>query len=290
MCRILLATLAICLIAAPASAGKFVAVPDINTGMDPAAKTTADCRIANQFATCGTVFWTFGGWCVDDEVTTYFNLPNDPCLAGCTATRGFARIESAEVGLRVVGTTCNRGYPITTLPMDLQYFIYQLDPGVSTPDCPFPMLDPLCSSVVATVPAYTATASTDPARSQNFLIPFDPLCCLELQPVFGGVRFINFSVIESTLVGCGQGGLSTCAWWYPGLRGRNGFSPPAPCAIPCTQYWRNISIYGPDWYESLDAGLGRYTDFAHWLNMSCFDCPTAVEKTTWGKLKSLMNN
>jgi hypothetical protein len=292
MCRILLATLAICLIAVPASAAKFVAVPDINTGVEPLAKATADCRIENLWnnaAPCTQVFWSYGGWCLEDEITSYFPLQNDVCLAGCTATNGFARIESAEMGLRVVGTTCNNGYPVTTYPADGVFGIFLPDPILSLPDCPVPNLDPICQSVVTTVPALTATASTDPARSYNLLCTFDPVCCIELQPVFGSFRYVAFSLPESSLVDCGNGGISACAWWYPGFRGRNGTNPPTECAIPCTQYFRNVPIYGPDWYESMDAGLGRQTEFAMWLNVSC-GCPTAVEKTTWGKLKSLMNN
>jgi hypothetical protein len=296
MCRILLATLAICLIAAPASAGKFVAVPEVNMGIEPAAKLTADCRISNVNATCGTVFWSLGGWCIDDEVTSYFDLANDPCLAGCTATAGAISIESAEVGLRVVGTACNNNYPITTYPMDVQYFLYTVDPFMSTPDCPFPNIDPICSSTVATVPSLTATAATDPARSYDMLIPFaaagTPGACnvCELQPLFGGFRFISFSVIESTLAACAQGGASTCAWWYPGVRGRNGDITQAPCAVPCTQYYRNVSVYGPDWYDAASSGLGDLTDMAHWLNVSCAPCPVGVKETTWGKIKSIMNN
>lgn len=291
MCRILLATLAICLIAVPASAAKFVAVPDVSTGIEPLAKTTSQCRIPNLYGTaanCTSIFWSFGGWCLEDEVTGFFPLQNDACLAGCGATNGMVAIESGEMGLRVVGTTCNRGYPVTTYPASGQFQIYAPDPALSTPDCPVPSYDPLCSSVVTTIPALTATASTDPARSYNLVCPFTPVCCIPLQPVFGSFKYVAFSLPESSLDACGNGGISTCAWWYPGFRGRNGEATGLECAVPCTQYWRNVPLYGPDWYESIDAGLGRQTDFAMWLNASC--CTTPVKNTTWGKLKSLMNN
>lgn len=292
MCRILLATLAICLIAMPASAAKFVAVPEVNMGVEPLAKTTADCRIANDYngvSPCTAVFWSFGGWCLWDEVTGYFSLQNNACLAGCSAANGYAAIESGEMGLRVVGTTCNNGYPVTTYPIDGQFSIYLPDPALSTPDCPVPSIDPICTSVVTTVPALTATASTDPARSYNTVCAFNPVCCIALQPVFGSYQYVAYSLPESALAACADGGVSACAWWYPGFRGRNGQNPAAECAIPCTQYYRNVMVWGPDWAESNDAGLARQTDFAMWLNVSC-GCGVAVEKTTWGKLKSLMNN
>jgi len=293
MCRILLATLAICLIAVPASAAKFVAVPEVNMGIEPMSKATADCRIENVWnnaSPCTAVYWSFGGWCLDDEITAYFDLPNNACLAGCPGTNGMIAIESGEMGLRVVGTTCNNGYPVTTYPIDGMFQIYLPDPVVSTPDCPFPSLDPICSSVVTTVPALTATGSTDPARSYNIINVFDPMCCLSLQPVFGSYKYVAYSLPESAYAGCGDGGLSACPWWYPGFRGRNGTNPATECAIPCTQYYRNVTVYGPDWAESIDAGLARQTDMAMWLNVSCAPCGTAIEKTTWGKLKSLMNN
>lgn len=293
MCRILLATLAICLIAVPATAAKFVAVPDVSTGIEPLAKTTAQCRIENLWnnvAPCTQVFWSFGGWCLNDEVTAYFPLQNDACLAGCASTQGQVVIESGEMGLRLVGTTCNNGYPITTYPAAGQFSIYALDPVLSTPDCPVPGVDPICVSAVTTIPSYTATASTDPARSQNLVCAFTPVCCFPLQPVFGSFQYVSWSLPESSLADCGQGGLSACAWWYPGFRGRNGTNPATECTVPCSQYYRNVSIWGPDWTESANAGLGRYTDFAMWLNATCTICPTATKSTTWGRLKSIMNN
>lgn len=279
------------LIAATASAGSFVAVPDVMEPESEAPKTEAVFRIANSHSACGTVFWSFGGWCEGDEVTAYFDLPNDPRLR--CSWWGHFRVVSAEVEFRVVGTTCNGGYPVTTYAFEGQYILYQMDPAVSSPDCPFPAQEPLCYSVVATVPALTATSSTDPARTYTHTFDFDWLCYwpfLDPQPLFGAFRWMSFSVPESTLSYCGQGGLSSCAWWYPGMRGRNGQISQAPCAAPCTQYYRNESLIGPQWYESLDAGLGRVTDFAHWLNVDLVWCnPVSVQTTTWGKLKSLMN-
>jgi hypothetical protein len=295
MSRFLFVTLATCLLAAPANAGWFVAVPEVNTGIEPMASATADCRIANDYnanSPCTAVFWSFGGWCLDDEVTGYFSLQNNTCLAGCAATWGAVNIESGEMGLRVVGTTCNGGYPVTTYPIDGQFSIYALDPVVSTPDCPFPAWDPVCVSVVTTVPALTATSSTDPARFYNTVCAFD-WSCFPLQPVFGSYHYVAYSLPESALAACQDGGQSACAWWYPGFRGRNGTNPATPCAIPCTQYYRNVSLYGPDWHESLDAGLARQTDFAMWLNVNCTICAccgpwVGVKHTTWGKLKSVM--
>lgn len=294
MCRILLLTLAICLIAVPAGAAKFVAVPEVNLGVEPMAKTTADCRIENQWnnaAPCTAVYWSFGGWCLEDEVASYFPLQNDACLAGCAGTNGYVSIESGEMGLRVVGTTCNNGYPVTTYPIDGMFQIYALDPTLSTPDCPVPDLVSICQSVVVTVPALTATASDDPARSYDIVCPFTaPVCCIELQPVFGSFKYVAYSLPESALAGCADGGLSACAWWYPGFRGRNGTNPASECVTACTQYWRNVPVWGDAWYESMDAGLARQTDFAMWLNASCSPCGIAIEKTTWGKLKSIMSN
>lgn len=292
MSRAVVASLLLCLVStSPAAAGRRAAVAEISTGIDPAGRSAAECRIENSYAPCGTVFWSLGQWCVADEVTTYFDLPNDPCLAGCIATNGEMKIESAQVGFRVVGDNCNGQYPVTTYPFEGQYFIYALDPALSTPECAFPAADSLCMSVVTTIPALTATGSGDPARSYDHTFVFGEPgqdCCLTMQPVFGGFRFISFSAPESLTTVCD--GQSGCAWWYPGLRGRNGDIDENPCAAPCTQYFRNIELFGTDWFESSDAGLGRMTDFAHWLNVSCVDCPgTPVRKTTWGKLKSLMN-
>jgi hypothetical protein len=287
----LLLVFCIGLVAGPAAAGRWVAVPDVATGQEPAAKTTAQCRIENDWnnaSPCTAVFWSFGGWCLQDEVTTYFSLQSSTCLAGCLGYPGMW-IESGEMGLRVIGTTCNGGYPITTYPVDAMFQIYQPDPALSTPDCPVPAIDPISTSVVVTIPALTATASTDPRRSYNVVCPLDPMCYIALQPVFGSFKYVAYSLPESSLVDCGDGGTSACAWWYPAFRGRNGTNPPTECATPCTQYYRNVAVYGPDWYESLDAGLGRQADFTMWLNVSCWGCPVGVEMTTWGKLKSLMN-
>lgn len=292
MCRILLATLAICLIAVPASAAKFVAVQDVNTGIEPMAKATSQCRIPNLYGTasnCTSIFWSFGGWCLQDEVTGYFPLQNDACLAGCGATGGNVKIEAGEMGLRVVGTTCNGGYPVTTFPAEGVFSVFAPDPVLSTPDCPVPSYDPLFTSVVTTVPALTATASSDPARSYNVVCAItSPANVIAVQPVFGSFQYVSFSVPESSIDACGNGGITACAWWYPGFRGRNGEATGLECAVPCTQYWRNVGLYGPDWYESIDAGLGRQADFAMWLDATC--ATIAVKNTTWGKLKSLMNN
>jgi hypothetical protein len=291
--------LAICLTLASgrAAAGHWVAEPDVVTGPEPSTTTwPIDCRIENEWnssAGCTATFWTYGGWCAGDEVTAFFDAPSDPCLTDCSWRGPFLHVESAEVGFRIVGQSCNGGYPATTLPFDGQYVIYAIDPVLSTPDCPIPSTSLLdyCESVVVTIPAHTATSSTDPARSFNVVFPFPGWWCFfDRQPVFGAFRWVAWSVPESSHVYCGQGGSTSCAWWYPGLRGRNGTNPATACAVPCTQYYRNPSMYGPDWIESVDAGLARQTDFAHWLNLSCSGTPpNALQKTTWGKLKSLMN-
>ena len=292
MSRLVIMSLFLCLICAtPAVAARHAAVAEVSTGAEPLSRTMADCRIANSSTTCGTVFWSLGQWCIADEVTTYFDLANDPCLASCVSSQGEVRIESAEVGFRVVGDDCNGGYPVSTYSFEGQYFIFALDPALSTPDCPVPAADSLCMSVVSTIPALTANASDDPARSYDHTFTFGTpgqACCIPLQPVFGGFKFVAFSVPESLSAQVCDG-LSNCAWWYPGLRGRNGSIDEGECAVPCTQYFRNIDLYGPDWFESNDAGLGRLTDFAHWINASCQDCETPVRETTWGKIKSLMN-
>jgi hypothetical protein len=295
LCKFGTVMLAICIIATSASAGKFAAVSDINTGPSPLAKTTAQCRIQNDHNACGSIYWTLGGFCQDDEVTSYYTLQNNPCLAGCSWSNSVMQIESAEVGLRLIGTTCTGGYPITSFPFDARAAIYLPDPDMSTPDCPYPSFTPTCQSAIVTVPAWTATASTDPARTRYQMLPFDWWCCVPIQPVFLGFRYISFSVPDSVISGCAEGGYpppeaaSACAWWYPGQKGLNGYADQSPCSIPCTMYYTNWTVYGGYWFESQDAGFAELCDWDMFLNVDCSYCACiAVKKTTWGSLKSLM--
>jgi hypothetical protein len=282
-----------------ASGGRFVAVPDL---IEPATLSapTAQCRIQNDHNACGTIYWTVGGFCQDDEVTAYLDLPNDPCLAGCPPSGGTVNVESAEVGLRLVGAVCSGGYPVTSYSFDAQASIHLLDPGMSTPDCPYPRITPQLQSDIVTVPAWTATASTDPARTRYQLLrfpcsppPWSWPCCFPIQPVFLGFRYISFSVPDSVYGGCAEGGYpppgaaSACRWWYPGQKGQNGYADQSPCSIPCTMYYTNWTVYGGYWFESQDAGFGELCDWDMFLNVNCYGCGVPIGETTWGKLKSM---
>jgi hypothetical protein len=129
------------------------------------------------------------------------------------------------------------------------------------------------------------TASTDPNRNFFQVYPFPAGCCVQVGPLFGGVKFVY--IPDAALV-TDCGGLATSPWWIPGLRGSNGDPNQADCSTLCAQYFRNVDLYGEDWFEN-DL-VGFITDYGWFLNISCFDCGVAVEKTTWGKVKGLMNN
>jgi hypothetical protein len=286
--RVILCVPIMLLLAVPSGAGRFVAVPDTD-GPCPEAPADYSCRIqgvVNRDPPCDMVRWTYGGWCIGDEVAHLVAL--DPCYAACYSPLE-VWLDSAEVEFRCIPP---HGYPFTTLPFDCAFRIYELDWALSTPECSVPAPGYRCEGVVVTIPSRTITSSADPARSFIVTFPFTPGCSLSNywhphRQLFGALTWVSIPS-RALPADCGQSGIDPSIWWIPGIRGANGgyyddWGYP-DCSTPCAQYYRNSELHGETWIDG-----AFVTDFGWFFNLYFYDCATPVERTTWGKIRGLMH-